>query len=86
MLPLPDHLGALQVDLDGVRVEHHPLKLPLGLGHESVHLRVIKKPLKIISGENYFGFKMEMKLHPLCGVWSYMAQLSAPKSKVCFVD
>lgn len=48
MLPLPDHLGALQVDLDGVRVEHHPLELPLGFGHESVHLRVIQKPLEKI--------------------------------------
>ena len=48
MLHLPDHLGALQVDLDGVRVEHHPLELPLGFGHVSVHLGVVKKPLKIV--------------------------------------
>ena len=48
MLHLPDHLGALQVDLYGVRVEHHPLELPLGFRHVSVHLGVIKKPLKTI--------------------------------------
>ena len=46
VLPVPDHLGALQVYLDVVRVEHHPLQLPPGARHISVDLGLVQEPLK----------------------------------------
>ena len=46
VLPLPDHLGALQVYLDLIGAEDQPLELPSGPGDISVHLCVVEEPLK----------------------------------------
>ena len=46
VLPLPDHLGTLQVYLDLIGAEHQPLQLPSGPWHISVNLCVVQEPLK----------------------------------------
>ena len=46
VFPLSDHLGALQVYLDVVAVEDHPLQLPPGPGDKPVDLRLVEEPLQ----------------------------------------